>query len=157
MMRSKVTDLSDFEVYMKSRIKLEVILPGQTRYLSLIGKIGNILTKDLCIPYVDRESLCNTINSVLTEAIVNTIKHGHLNSANRDVKVFISISNFDLIIKVFDTGQGFDLTSIPNTAFDTDLLKECGRGINIIRSLMDSIEYDKSANCNVLIMKKALD
>lgn len=141
---------------MKTSIKLQISVPSQTRYLSLIGKIGENLAKEVCLPIKDRESLAHNINAVLTEAMVNTIKHGCKSATDSDVRINISIVGNELIIKVFDSGQGFDLNSIPELRFDSDLLEECGRGIHIIRTLMDSVVYRKINGGNVLEMRKRL-
>jgi len=59
------------------------------------------------------------------------------------------------VIRVYDNGQGFDLDLVPCSGCP-DPLNEKGRGIYIIRSLMDSVVYKKANGGNVLEMKKAL-
>lgn len=139
---------------MKNCVKLQISVPSQTRYLSLIGKIGENIVKEICIPQPDKEVLASNINSVLTEAIVNSIKHGSKLSKDMKVKIHISVIGNELLIRVYDHGQGFDLNTIPELTFDSDLLEECGRGIHIIRTLMDSVVYKKMNGVNVLEMKK---
>lgn len=141
---------------MKNNIKLQISVPSQTRYLSLIGKIGENLAKEISLPLVDRETFAHNMNTVLTEALVNTIKHGCKNTAYTDIKICISISANELVIKVYDNGQGFDLKSIPDLTFESNLLEESGRGIYIIRKIMDSVVYRKAKGGNVLVMRKAL-
>jgi len=141
---------------MKTNIKLLISIPSQTRYLSLVGKISEKLTKEVIRSLVDRETLFQKINTVLTEAIVNIIKHSCKSSTDGVVKFSISIVENELLIKFFDSGQGFDLNSIPELTFDSDLLNECGRGIHIIRTIMDSVAYRKAVNGNLLEMKKML-
>jgi serine/threonine-protein kinase RsbW len=58
------------------------------------------------------------------------------------------------VIRVFDKGQGFDINSIPSPDFNR--LEDRGRGIFLIRSLMDSVCYKKVRNGNVLEMAKKL-
>lgn len=139
---------------MKTNIKLQISIPSQTRYLSLIGRISEKLTKEVIRSIVDRETLTQKINTVLTEAIVNIIKHGCKSSSDGVVKFSISILENELLIKFFDSGQGFDLNSIPELIFGPDPLEESGRGIYIIRTLMDSVAYRKVNAGNVLEMRK---
>jgi serine/threonine-protein kinase RsbW len=104
----------------------------------------------------DREALGHHLNVVLTEAMVNAIKHANAADPEKEIHIRINVSDKELCIKVYDSGQGFDLTAVPDPCFEEDLLGEKGRGIFIIRSLMDSVEYKKANGGNVLEMKKSL-
>jgi len=141
---------------MSNKINLQITIPHETKYLQLIGKLCDKIGKKVCMPQSARESVSNTLNAVLTEAIVNTIKHSQTTVPNKNIKICIVLTDKELRIKVYDRGLGFDLNSVPNFNFDTDLLKECGRGIHIIRKLMDFIEYQKSNGGNILEMRKKL-
>lgn len=138
----------------KKEIEVDIKVPNQTRYLSLIGRIGEDIAKELDKYCGDRETLAYHINLVLTEAMVNTIKYAHPGSHDKLVHILINISEDDLVIKVFDKGQGFDINSIPSPDFEK--LEDRGRGIFLIRSLMDSVSYKKTKNGNVLEMSKKL-
>lgn len=141
---------------MKNVIDVEITVPNQTRYLSLIGKIGENMARELDRFKGDREALAHHLNLVLTEAMANAIKHAKSTDPDKGLHIRISISDIQLAIKVYDCGQGFDLNAITNPDFDSDPLAERGRGIFIIRSLMDSVKYKKTRCGNVLEMKKAL-
>lgn len=141
---------------MKNTIDIEIVVPNQTRYLSMIGKIGENMVRELDCFKGDRDALAHHLNVVLTEAMVNAIKHANAADPTKDIQIRISASDKEICIKVYDSGQGFDLTSIPDPNFEADRLGEKGRGIFIIRSLMDSVEYKKTNNGNVLEMKKTI-
>ncbi|GFE61081.1 ATP-binding protein [Geobacter sp. AOG2] len=141
---------------MKNTIDIEIVVPNQTRYLSMIGRIGENMVRELDRFKGDREALAHHLNVVLTEAMVNAIKHANAADPNKDIQIRISASDKEICIKVYDSGQGFDLTSVPDPCFEADQLGEKGRGIFIIRSLMDSVEYKKTNEGNVLEMKKKL-
>ena len=72
--------------------------------------------------------------------------------AKQSVRVCLSIDDETMCLKVFDHGQGFDLQAMPTPDFVD--LDERGRGIFLIRSLMDLVEYRKTDNGNVLEMRK---
>ncbi len=140
---------------MKNQIEIEITVPNQTRYLSLIGKIGENMAHELGCFQGNRETLGQHLNVVLTEALVNAIKHANAADPDKEVHIRISVSDKDLLIRVYDNGQGFDFNLV-SRATCPDPLNEQGRGIYIIRSLMDSVEYKKSNGGNVLEMKKRL-
>lgn len=137
-------------------IQVEIIVPNQTRYLSLIGKIGEDIAKELDQYRGDRETLAYHINLVLTEAMTNAIRHANCDDPEKTVRIFISITDDDLTMVVEDSGQGFDINSIREPDFET--LDECGRGLFLIRTLMDSVSYRRntSGDGNLLVMTKRL-
>jgi len=137
-----------------SIIQVEVIIPTQTKYLDLIGSIGEHIAKELDEFSGDREALAYHLNLVLTEATVNAIKHGTLTNPEDTVRITIHIQENELNIKVYDHGQGFDLESVPIPDFEHP--KEGGMGIFFIRTLMDSVTYTRQGDCNVLEIIKYL-
>jgi serine/threonine-protein kinase RsbW len=140
---------------MKNHIDIEITVPNQTRYLSLIGRIGENMAHELGAYPIDCEALGHSLNVVLTEALVNAIKHANAADPDKEVHICISVCDQDLQIRVYDNGQGFDLNLVPCSSCP-DPLSEQGRGIFIIRSLMDSVEYKRANGGNVLEMKKRL-
>lgn len=137
-----------------SVIQVEVIIPTQTKYLDLIGSIGEHIAKELDDFSGDREALAYHLNLVLTEATVNAIKHGKLDDPKDTVRIIIHTQENELNIKVYDHGQGFDLESVPLPDFEHP--KEGGMGIFFIRTLMDSVTYTRQGDCNVLEIIKYL-
>ena len=135
-------------------IAVEIKVPNQTRYLSLIGRIGEDVARELNRYSGDRETLAYHINLVLTEAMVNAIKYAGSEGEEETVHIRIHITDDALAIKVFDHGQGFDINNIPDPDFET--IEDRGRGIFLIRSLMDSVCYRKAKDGNVLEMIKKL-
>ena len=135
-------------------IEVDIKVPNKTRYLSLIGKIGEDIARELERYSGDKEVLAYHLNLVLTEAMVNAIKHAGPKEPEQMVRIVISLHKDDLTIRVYDDGQGFDINSIPAPNFEE--LEDRGRGIFLIRSLMDSVCYRKNCKENILEMKKKL-
>jgi serine/threonine-protein kinase RsbW len=135
-------------------IQVEVIIPTQTKYLNLIGSIGEHIAKDLEDYSGDREMLAYHLNLVLTEATANAIKHANYNDPKDSVRIIIHIDDQELNIKVYDHGQGFDLEKVEIPDFDHP--KEGGMGVFFIRTLMDSVTYNRQSDGNVLEIIKYL-
>ncbi|KAF0221179.1 MAG: anti-sigma B [Geobacteraceae bacterium] len=138
----------------KNELEIDIKVPNQTRYLSLIGRIGEDIAKELVRYSGNRETLAYHINLVLTEAMVNAIKYANADDPDKMVHIFINITDDELLIKVFDNGQGFDINSVPPPDFEK--LEDRGRGIFIIKTLMDCVSYRKVSDGNVLEMSKKL-
>jgi len=139
----------------KRAIEVDIKVPNQTRYLSLIGKIGEDIAKELDRYGGDGETLAYHINVVLTEAMVNAIKYANAGDPDKIVHILINIADDELIIRVYDNGQGFDINSIPPPDFEK--LEDRGRGVFIIKSIMDTVNYRKVDGGNVLEMTKRLN
>ena len=137
-----------------SILQVDVVIPTQTKYLDLIGSIGEHIAKDLDNFSGDRETLAYHLNLVLTEATTNAIKHATQTTPKDTVRITIHIQDNELNIKVYDHGQGFNLETVPVPDFDQP--KESGMGLYFIRTLMDSVTYTKQSDCNVLEIIKYL-
>ncbi|RKY83566.1 ATP-binding protein [candidate division KSB1 bacterium] len=90
----------------------------------------------------------------VTEAVNNAIIHG--NRYNESKKVFVTFYIIDRGVKVSvkDEGGGFDPDKIDNPLLPENLLKEHGRGIFILKSLMDEIEFKFSNTGTEILMTK---
>ncbi|NOQ77482.1 MAG: ATP-binding protein [Methylococcaceae bacterium] len=137
-----------------ANFQVDVVIPTQTKYLHLIGSIGEHIGKDLENFSGDREALAYHLNLVLTEATSNAIKHANANDPKDTVRINIDIKEQELIIRVYDHGQGFDLQAVPTPDFDHP--KEQGMGLFFIKSLMDSVTYKNIGDCNMLEIRKLL-
>jgi serine/threonine-protein kinase RsbW len=138
----------------KNRIEIDIKIPNQTRYLRLIGKIGEELAIGLDKYSGNRNTLAYYINLVITESVINTITHANAGNPDKMVHLSISIEHDELVIRVFDEGEGFDINGVPPPDFEG--LEEGGRGVFLIRSIMDSVNYRKMGTENVLEMRKSL-
>jgi serine/threonine-protein kinase RsbW len=138
----------------KKVIELDIRVPNQTRYLGLIGRIGKDLARELEKEKGTGEVLAHHLDVVLTEAMSNAIRHAHDGDPDKSVHISISIAEEELCIRVYDHGQGFDLNALP--VREPEELEEHGRGIYIIRCLMDTVVYRRSREYNVLEMWKKL-
>ena len=135
-------------------IQVDVIIPTQTRYLDLIGSIGERIAKELDDYAGDKAALAYHLNLVLTEATANAIKHAQDNPSKDTVRICIHIEDQQLTIRVYDHGQGFDLDTVPAPDFENP--QDHGMGLFFIRTLMDSVTYTRHADGNVLEIIKFL-
>ena len=72
-------------------IELDIRVPNHTRYLSLVGRIGEDIAKEIDRYLGDRESLAYQLNLVLTEAMTNAIKYGAPESSDEKVHILITV------------------------------------------------------------------
>ncbi len=107
--------------------------------LNLVPEIQNRI-KEKIKDYLPAEKLDAVILAV-SEAVSNSIKHGNKSDAGKKVEIKIRLSDEKITISVLDEGKGFDLSKIPDPTNPENLLKESGRGIFIIKNVIDNLEY----------------
>ncbi len=84
------------------------------------------------------------VASSIIEAGTNAIQHGHMLDERKHVHFRFVLGDSCLDVWVEDHGPGFDLAAVlsQDPTRPEDLLKARGRGIFIMRSMMDSVEFD---------------
>jgi serine/threonine-protein kinase RsbW len=91
----------------------------------------------------------------ITEIISNAILHGNKGDKNKKVDISFQLESDAIIISVKDEGPGFDINNIDNPIEPQNLLKDSGRGVFIVKALMDKIEFEaKNNGLTVIMMKK---
>ena len=82
------------------------------------------------------------IGLAVREALVNAIVHGNHCEPQKTVRISVALYyNCDLHIVVKDSGSGFDPSSLANPTAVENLLADHGRGIFLMKELMDEVEF----------------
>ncbi|MEJ2544133.1 MAG: ATP-binding protein [Calditrichaceae bacterium] len=101
------------------------------------------------------ESSSDDLSIVITELFNNAIHHGNKGDINKNVKIDYSVKSNHLVISVLDQGNGFVPTEIKNPLDPENLLAESGRGIYLVKMLMDDTQFDISdKGCRITIKKR---
>jgi serine/threonine-protein kinase RsbW len=77
----------------------------------------------------------------ITELVNNAIKHGNKKNQKKMVTVSLSMEPHEAVATIADEGEGFDPGDIPDPVAEENLMKEIGRGIFIVKSLMDEVKF----------------
>jgi serine/threonine-protein kinase RsbW len=78
-----------------------------------------------------------------TEAVNNAILHGNHSDPEKHVRIQCVFTVTKLKVNVTDEGEGFEPENLPNPLEEKNLLRENGRGVFLIRSLMDEVKFVK--------------
>lgn len=81
------------------------------------------------------------IEMALREAVTNAMVHGNQEDENKSVEVIFNCHGNELELEVRDQGKGFDPAKVPDPTNPENLLKTSGRGIFLMRTFMDEIEW----------------
>ncbi|MHB2017986.1 MAG: ATP-binding protein [Candidatus Xenobia bacterium] len=134
-------------------VRIELTLPSHTRYLALLGRMSEALLEELRAispePVVPQR-----IEVALSEAVSNAILHGNEGQPDADLRVCLTLEPAARLIRiqVWDHGPGFDMNAIPVPRAD---LKEGGRGLYLIRHIMDSVTSQQTPEGHCLEMTRS--
>ncbi len=85
------------------------------------------------------EDTSSHIAMVTREAVVNAVLHGNKSDPAKHVKAGIELTAEALTIVVADEGAGFDPARVPDPLAPENLLRGSGRGVFLMRALMDEV------------------
>ena len=100
--------------------------------------------------YASRQLMLN-VPVALTEALSNAILYGNADDKTKCVRVRARIDDAVLVVEVMDEGPGFDINACTLDPTTPDHLeREDGRGLFLMRKLMDSVERFEGSPGNVV-------
>jgi serine/threonine-protein kinase RsbW len=101
------------------------------------------------------ESACADLGICVTEAAINAIIHAHKEQERLQVEIRFERMSDSLRVIVRDHGGGFDIDNVPDPTRPENILKATGRGVHLIRALMDSVDIQRLADgMQVTMIKK---
>ena len=131
---------------------MKIIEKMPSRLESIPGFISGLLEK--MKPLTVSEEEIFGIKLSLEESLVNAIKYGNKMNPGLFVEVSIEAKDDVLSISVKDQGQGFDFENILDPTKEENLERTSGRGIFLIKSLMDEVRFCDGGS--KIMMKKSL-
>jgi len=129
--------------------------PSSYKWLNMIDLMCTEITAGMDF---SKDAL-NEISISVIEACTNALEHGNRCCSECDVRaVFIRLKD-RIVVEVTDCGEGFDFTDyllhIPDPS---DIHKKRGRGIFIMKAMMDSLSYVKCETGGMkVILEKMTD
>ncbi len=81
------------------------------------------------------------VTMAVREAAVNAVLHGNEYDSTREIAVGLENTGKSLVFTIADEGKGFNPESLPDPLAPENLLRGTGRGIFLIRSLMDEVHF----------------
>lgn len=110
--------------------------------LRVVETLVDTLSKKLGIP----DEVYGKILISTVEAVNNAIVHGNKGDIRKIVTVNFTADGNTFDVTVTDQGEGFKYNSLPDPTDPSNIENLHGRGVFIMRSLADSIEYNEPGN-----------
>ncbi len=158
----------------------QLTIPNDPRLFQGVIAFVNELAKDCWADYV---SGAVDIKICLFEALLNAFEHGNLEINNqekgrlletspieyeayltdrmklepyvsRKIYVSVDVNSERAVISVADEGQGFDVLSLPDPTDHKNIMKNSGRGLLLIKSIMSDMSFNESGNKIIMTIFK---
>jgi anti-sigma regulatory factor (Ser/Thr protein kinase) len=138
--------------------KIRLLIDSDLSNVALVGLTINRLCGLVPSGKVDPYSM----ELCVVEAVNNCIEHAYQNRGNREIEVVFELVPDRLVVRVCDRGRMMDKdifaqkSTSPLDVNDNDLknLNEQGRGLAIIKQIMDQVSYESVDGRNCLTMIK---
>ncbi len=99
----------------------------------------------------ERARLIHDLTLVSSEALTNGLRHGERSGAQ--IRLAYTLNPYGIVITITDHGVGFDPDAVELPDFEE--CPEGGYGIYIMKTIMDDMRYEKTADGNNLILTKS--
>lgn len=119
---------------------VQLTIASQLEYIELVANLTDNLTR---LAEFDEDSI-DWINTAVRESVANAVEHGNQYDPNKSVSVTFTIHSDGLSVAVSDHGEGFDPSDLPDPLDPINLLNPAGRGILLMRSYMDEVDYQRN-------------
>ncbi|HUV31519.1 MAG TPA: ATP-binding protein [Acidobacteriota bacterium] len=129
-----------------------MVVPSDQEYLTDVDAFLEATLRG----YGAGESVIADVAISVTELVNNAMLHGNKSSPDKTVTIRIQKREDQVHITVSDQGGGFDPDNVEDPLAEENLLKEVGRGIFIVRSLVDSVDFKTSDRGTAVTISKII-
>ena len=129
-------------------VAFDRLIPSDVRE---IEPIVEEVTRECRVLALSARQCALNVPVALTEALSNAILRGNRGVRDKQVRVRAVVSDSALVLEVADEGGGFDLDACTvDPTRPGNLEREDGRGLFLMRSLMDRVERYEADARNVV-------
>ena len=134
-------------------VAFDLRIPSDVGYIEGVVELARQRCRELNLS----ASTCSlNVPVALSEALSNAILRGNESVGGKEVRVRAIVTDAALVFEIVDEGPGFDLDGCTADCTTADnLLKEEGRGLFLMRRLVDEVEsYHDHGNVVRLTLRR---
>ena len=137
------------------RMRKGIVLSNDTQEVPQL----NAFVEEVCQTVGFSQPVMMQIKLAIEEAVVNVMKYAYPSGHRGEVTIEAASNDVRLKFTIIDSGKPFDPTvqSEVDTSLSAKQRKIGGLGIHIMRQNMDSINYERMGNLNVLTLRKKIN
>ncbi len=135
---------------MQPDVSLE--LPNDVRAIE--EAVTYMIDRSLAAGFDDPDRLRLNLRVSLSEALTNAMLNGNRGQPGKHVRLEARLGAHRLVIRVTDEGGGFDPDAVPDPTLPEHRVRGRGRGIFLIRNLMDAVEFNDRGNAITMVLER---
>ncbi|MCY4187601.1 MAG: ATP-binding protein [Bryobacterales bacterium] len=125
-------------------------IASDPKWLGLVrGVVGQS-----CLGFGAREELATAVVLAVNEAVANVMRHGYAGDTEQPIWITCRLAGPVIEVRICD--HGIEAEFLAQQPPPPDELRVGGRGVFMIRALMDEIEYRREDGRNRLCLRKHL-
>ena len=129
---------------------VDVDIPSDVRY---IERVVELIRRECRVMAFGERQVTLNVPVALTEALSNAILRGNREDPAKQVHVHARVDSEQLVVEVVDEGAGFDLEyCMRDPTTPENINREYGRGLFLMRKLMDRVERIEAGQGSVVRM-----
>ena len=114
--------------------------------LGMVGDAVELVARNVPPGTLSPRRISFNLRTALAEALGNAIRYGTGEDPDRIVRVQVELGREYVRIYVVDDGDGYDPSRLPDPTHPDNLEREYGRGLFVIRHLVDDVAFNEKGN-----------
>ena len=114
--------------------------------LGMVGDAVELVASHVPPGTLSPRRISFNLRTALAEALGNAIRYGTGEDPDRIVRVRVELAEDMVRIHVVDDGNGYDPRRLPDPTHPDNLEREFGRGLFVIRHLVDDVAFNEKGN-----------
>jgi serine/threonine-protein kinase RsbW len=143
--RSSASDIRDAATVVTLRLPSDV---------NCIEEAVELVTRHCLAGHQATQTTRFRLRVVLSEALSNAIVQGNREDRHKWVDVKAELVPDAIRVWVTDEGPGFDPNSVPEPTQPSQLDEARGRGLYLIRKLVDSVQFNEQGNSICMTLRR---
>ena len=131
-------------------LELRLEVPSDLAY---VGEAVELVARHCPAGLLSPRRVAFNLRTALAEALANAILYGNGRDPAKRVHVRVEAERDALRLHVSDDGGGFDPRSLPNPTLRENLEREDGRGLFVMRHLVDHVSFNEQGNAVCLTFR----
>jgi len=130
-----------------------LVISSKSDELSKVEKLANRVSQKVTLS----EEKSDNLAIVITELVNNAILHGNKSQPHKSVTITVTYYRDHITVAVKDEGNGFDPAQLRDPRDPENIWRENGRGIFLVRHLVDDVQFKPSSGGMEIIITQYFD
>jgi sigma-B regulation protein RsbU (phosphoserine phosphatase) len=132
--------------------ELRLAVPSSVAH---VEAVVDVVTRHCEARFADPRAVRFNLRVALAEVLANAILYGNRSEPERVVRVRVRTGRHLIEVDVEDEGEGFDPESVPDPTAPERLHEPGGRGVYLVRRLMDEVHFSARGNAVHMFLRRA--